>query len=516
MGIVGSGGAAPFIGLLDTYTGASIGYSLRKLKATTTNVVRIRRSSDSVEQDFTAAEITDGTLTTFTGANDGFVAKWYDQSGNSNDAFQSTAISQPKLVSIGVVITDNGKPALQYDSTGNLYLEMTSIVTTNRSVFLTLNAEVVASSFKNYILGGTWMHDYDSGASQQWLYSAAPAIIINGDNRINGVTTDFTTTSRVTTQVLLTLIHTASAGRFSGISKDRTNNGRSWQGKYQEIIIYPTDQTSNSSAIESNISAEYVMMGDTATSGLLFDYPNSSGAYSLRQLTNYANNFKTNVIRVRHSVNNTEQDFNADEIIDGTLTAFTGSDDGFVTTWYDQSGNSNNLTMISASLQGKIVSAGSVLTTNGKPAVSMFNNSRYLFTTAVTPYTIFNLSEVTQKTVNYVLWGSPTVTGCFLDGSAVSGNVGVYSGGVKSAFSSPGGQQLTYYNYNGTNYNISQNAGSDTALSASGVVSATDFGRASSNLSINAFTQETVLYPTDVSSDKTGILNNINTHYVIY
>ena len=66
--------------LLDTYTGASAAYSLRNLSSSTTNVVRVRRSSNDDEQDFTASEVSGGALATFVGAgNDGFVTTWYDQ-----------------------------------------------------------------------------------------------------------------------------------------------------------------------------------------------------------------------------------------------------------------------------------------------------------------------------------------------------------------------------------------------------------------------------------------------------
>ena len=51
--------------LLDTYTGASAAYSLRNLSSSTTNVVRVRRSSNDDEQDFTASEVSGGALATF-------------------------------------------------------------------------------------------------------------------------------------------------------------------------------------------------------------------------------------------------------------------------------------------------------------------------------------------------------------------------------------------------------------------------------------------------------------------
>lgn len=109
--------------LLDTYPNASAAYSLRDLASASVGsaVVRVRRSSDNTEQDFTSTEITDGTLTTFTGANDGFVTTWYDQSGNSKHATQSTALYQRILVTNGVLNTYNGKPCDDYVAGSRAY-----------------------------------------------------------------------------------------------------------------------------------------------------------------------------------------------------------------------------------------------------------------------------------------------------------------------------------------------------------------------------------------------------------
>ena len=121
---------AGFVGLLDEYTGAAAGYSLRRLSVNTTNVVRVRRSSDNAEDDFTADEITDGTLLAWVGntaSDNGFVTTWYDQSGNSNDATQGTAASQPKIVSAGSLITSNGYTVIEYDGTDdNLTTSLTA------------------------------------------------------------------------------------------------------------------------------------------------------------------------------------------------------------------------------------------------------------------------------------------------------------------------------------------------------------------------------------------------------
>jgi len=120
---------AGFVGLLDQYTGAAAGYSLRRLSVNTTNVVRVRRSSDNAEDDFTADEITDGTLLSWVGntaSDNGFVTTWYDQAG-SNDATQATAASQPQIVSAGSLITSNGYTVIEYDGTDdNLTTSLTA------------------------------------------------------------------------------------------------------------------------------------------------------------------------------------------------------------------------------------------------------------------------------------------------------------------------------------------------------------------------------------------------------
>jgi len=108
-----------FRGLLDDYPGAAAAYSLRPLSAAwrTQPVVRVLRSNDDAEADFTAAEVADGTLTAWTGANDGFVVTWYDQSGEGRNATQATAANQPRIVDAGVVEMEGGRPAIYFDTT---------------------------------------------------------------------------------------------------------------------------------------------------------------------------------------------------------------------------------------------------------------------------------------------------------------------------------------------------------------------------------------------------------------
>lgn len=102
-------------GLGDALASWSITRKMRS--AYSGSAIRVRRSSDNTEQDigFVSNELDTSSLTSFVGANNGFVVTVYDQA-STNNMTQSTASLQPQIVASGVVITGaNGKPALRCD-----------------------------------------------------------------------------------------------------------------------------------------------------------------------------------------------------------------------------------------------------------------------------------------------------------------------------------------------------------------------------------------------------------------
>jgi len=115
-----------------TIPGAAAAYSLRLLDSTYTgSSIRVRRASDNAEQDigFVDNELNSAALATFCGSSNGFVKVWYDQAG-SNDATQTSTGSQPKIYDSSTgVVTDNGKPAVEFDGT-NDFLDSTFTVNT--------------------------------------------------------------------------------------------------------------------------------------------------------------------------------------------------------------------------------------------------------------------------------------------------------------------------------------------------------------------------------------------------
>ena len=124
--------------LLDTYSAAAA-YSLRQLKTGVTNVVRVRRSGDLAESDFTADEVSDGTLLSWVTASGTFgnVVTWYDQSGGGNDLIQSTATFAPKVVAGSALVTKGGLPSVLFDGSDDYIDNFTSafLNTTSMSYF---------------------------------------------------------------------------------------------------------------------------------------------------------------------------------------------------------------------------------------------------------------------------------------------------------------------------------------------------------------------------------------------
>jgi len=110
------------------------------------------------------------------------------------------------------------------------------------------------------------------------------------------------------------------------------------------------------------------MFNSTSTfSSALFE--NAALVYSLRKIVNA---YAGDAIRVRESGGNTEADIGFDDFgnLDTTaLLAHTGANDGFVTTLDEQSRNLDNATQATNAAQPKVVSAGVVLTKNGRPTI---------------------------------------------------------------------------------------------------------------------------------------------------
>ncbi len=257
-----------FTGLLDTYSGASAAYSLRQLSSTYTgNCIRVRRSSDNAEQNigFVNNVLDEASLLTFCGAGNGFVTTWYDQSGNANNATQSTAFNQPQIVSSGAMITTNGKNSISFSGTKLMLLA--SSITIGASNYTSFVGKRAASA--NRLIG---LSRWNTNGYSMYLWSDNNYYFLGKTNSYLASSSTDTTTN----QLLLTGQNSAGTMAMfkNGNSIASSSNvivystivdaiggasGNFSNCNLQENILYNSDQSTNRTGIESNINTFYTI-----------------------------------------------------------------------------------------------------------------------------------------------------------------------------------------------------------------------------------------------------------------
>jgi hypothetical protein len=274
-----------FEGLLNKFPGASLGLSLDKLdKNYTGSAIKVRRSSDNNELDigFVNNELDTASLLTFAGSGDAFVTIWYDSSGLNDNAFQTSAGNQPKIVDSGSVILDEGKPAFLFS--GNQWLQTVNTYPTSQY----LSAFYLASSTEDNQrvidtrgtggLGGVkgWQAKFsnsltgditavDNGAnkyhSTQNITRSGKklvSLLINGGSvGVNSYIKEFTN-SALTQEVNSSEIIDYDSGNVLTIGANSNGqNTQRFSGKLQSIILYSADKGSERVGIENNINTYY-------------------------------------------------------------------------------------------------------------------------------------------------------------------------------------------------------------------------------------------------------------------
>jgi len=253
-----------FTGLLDTYTGAASAYSLRLLSSTYTgDAIEVRRASDNTTQDigFVNNELDTTSLASFCSGTNGFVTTWYDQSGNGNDATQTTASAQPQIVSSGSVILENGKPAVQFDGSDDvLSVSLSSVLTQPNSIIVTHKFDNTTDSdhdlIDSYPNSQRTLFDTSGGNYRMFAGSSySSSISANTSQTLAFPIFNGSSSSLSVNGTLVTGINVNSNGLDTfNIGNTSTNY---LLGSIQELIIYNSDQSSNRTGIETNINDFY-------------------------------------------------------------------------------------------------------------------------------------------------------------------------------------------------------------------------------------------------------------------
>lgn len=264
---------------------------------------------------------------------------------------------------------------------------------------------------------------------------------------------------------------------------------------------------------------------------LLDQYSGAAAAYSLRKLRCA---YSGSLIRVRRSSDNTEQDIGAtangdlDTAALKTFVGTGGTDDGFVVTWYDQSGNGNNVTQSTAGNQPLIMDNGVVLRQGGKPSIYFDGSNDYLIQSSFTINTYLSLYMVVNSP-SFLVEHSANANnndGFYFYGLTNQSwlfrrtNVNGASGG--SAWSA--NQYIIadlQYNGSGAYYKngVQQTNGTITGTSlsnTSATASLNIMARPSASLYMSGYLSELIIYDSDKTSDASSIRSNINAYYSIY
>jgi hypothetical protein len=499
-----------------TLSGFDVPVSARlRTAGTNTNVAEQTLSNGTADYTFTLTgsggyfafsniEATSGATLTINSikviGRTGFVTKWYDQSGNGNHATDETPASQPKIVKVGSLVTKLGQPSIDFTTGSTVLLsDSFSITETESAVFAIWqpaqdSATTVQS--RNRTLFGNVSSE---------IYIGTP----NADSqmsfkRFDAVKTFTLGLASLNTPNLHAFVGTTAGADYyfngSSIYSDTatgTNSIRNHlrigakqnldihdtEGYISELIIYDSDQSANRTAIEANIGETYGITG---------------------------------------------------------IPAYDNTVDGFVETWYDQSGNGNDATQATIASQPKIVDGGVFLGEVDFDGVSAFletNNSGLanlselsLFsvlepvTASVNEFAI-SAGSIVNSTGNYggwALWANGFVDR--LDfATQARGNATNSRAQLEITSTSPVVYSATL---NGTDAQASLNGVLGTENTSMITPNNTDVVRRKLRLGCqytfepasfySGAIKEVVLYTTDQSDNRVAIETNINAHYDIY
>lgn len=438
---------------------------------------------------------------TLTSSKDGTVSKWYDQSTtsgvpNANHAVQTDAGKQPKIVDGGSLVTGG----LDFDGvndflTGPYFLDTddvlyTAIVAKNRN--LSLRSRYLSNSFylaTNNNAGFTI-------AAKTFNQSGKIAGYFNDSNPIASTQTGASSLTANQTQLLSfdlssgsskfrldgSLISTFTTGMNA--QSDATaalsignnpSDGAALDGTIDEIIVYNSDQSDNRTALEANIGEVYGIAG---------------------------------------------------------IPAYDDTVNGFVETWYDQSGNGNNATQLTASNQPRIVIDGElIMNAKGFPSIAQYrggagtNANRFFEVNSGLPVSNSTHFAVTQynRQFNYHLIGTSS-TGSSKLGRYSSNQFRVQQGGtsaISGAVFPTGVVKLATVNNAASGGTTTAFVDGVQALSANladpsstGLVYKFLF-RGDNNNSAALLYSEFIYYSSDQSANRPAIDANIINHYDI-
>jgi hypothetical protein len=251
-------GGNAFQGMLDLFPNGSFAVSHRKLKADYADDSTVVRNDNSNQLGigFADNELDQTSLLSFTGSGDGFGVELKDQTGNGRNFLQSSASSQPKIVSNGSVILANGKPTLFYNgSKDHLRLSAKDFCTPTDKLQVSVIAKNAKSNIgsNEYIIG-----QYGSGQDERsWalLIGNDKKLQINFGNPENGrFQGAYKTHDSITTEDLQTIGFTFDSGTVVIYLNSSIMSGSSAAGGIPTSLFNSSADVTIGSVLSNNVA----------------------------------------------------------------------------------------------------------------------------------------------------------------------------------------------------------------------------------------------------------------------
>jgi hypothetical protein len=270
--------------LLDSFPGAGAAYSLRLLdKDYTGNCIMVRRSNgDSTNIGFVNNYLDTVSLKSFCGTTSSdtcYVRTWYDQSGNSVNVRQTTSANQPYIVRGGAITYDSTTVAIYFNGFRGLQTFNGALQPTIADTYTVIRMDTipgVTDYSVQAIINFAEATTHTGGLSRLWLFLRPTTNLVsqirqngnvfNGTNSPQHVRYLFNLNSKLAnvyrnnTSILSTkettdLTYPNSAPFLIGNIVANFNAGLI--GYFQETIIYTSDNSTNRTAIQTNINNFY-------------------------------------------------------------------------------------------------------------------------------------------------------------------------------------------------------------------------------------------------------------------
>jgi hypothetical protein len=268
--------------LLDTTNSAGAWSVTRKLRTSYAgSAFRVQRTSDNTQQDigFSGLYVDESALSTFAAGTDAHVVTIYDQTGNGRNATVAAFTNAPKIVNGGTLLKEGGKLVMEFDGTNDYFDVVDYALGTTFFIFAV--AGKVSTNTVNVIYGrGTTNFNF-SRDGLLFLDTATSLLNIQridntGDVKMVGQSATLANMQLLSgslvsanlkasvnavesSNIPTTITGSVDPQTSIGAIGDGTVMKHFFKGRMSEIVVYTTNQSSNVSAINSNMNAHYTL-----------------------------------------------------------------------------------------------------------------------------------------------------------------------------------------------------------------------------------------------------------------